>query len=95
MALLEVSHLKKIYTTRLGGAKIQALKDVSFSVEAGMALLAGVEEDNVAAAGERLLTDAALYHQMSHAINPYGDGHTSQRIGQLILDWRRERRARA
>ena len=35
MALLEVSHLKKIYTTRLGGAKIQALKDVSFSVEAG------------------------------------------------------------
>ena len=64
-------------------------------VEAGMALLAGVEEDNVAAAGERLLTDAALYHQMSHAINPYGDGHTSQRIVQLILDWGRERRARA
>ena len=60
-----------------------------------MALLAGVEEDNVAAAGERLLTDAALYHQMSHAINPYGDGHTSQRIVQLILDWGRERRARA
>ena len=64
-------------------------------VEAGMALLAGVEEDNVAAAGERLLTDAALYHEMSHAINPYGDGHTSQRIVQLILDWGRERRARA
>ena len=64
-------------------------------VEAGMALLAGVEEDNVAAAGERLLTDAALYHQMSHAINPYGDGHTSQRIVQIILDWGRERRARA
>ncbi len=35
MAILEVSHLKKIYTTRLGGAKIQALKDVSFSVEPG------------------------------------------------------------
>ncbi len=64
-------------------------------VEAGMALLAGVEEDNVAAAGERLLTDTALYHQMSHAINPYGDGHTSQRIVQIILDWGRERRARA
>ena len=64
-------------------------------VEAGMALLAGVEEDNVAAAGERLLTDAALYHQMSHAINPYGDGHTSQRSVQIILDWGRERRARA
>lgn len=64
-------------------------------VEAGMALLAGVEEANVTAAGERLLTDAALYHQMSHAINPYGDGHSSQRIAQIILDWGRERRTMA
>lgn len=64
-------------------------------VEAGMALLAGVREENVAAAGERLLTDAALYHQMSHAINPYGDGQSSRRIADIILDWAREREARA
>ncbi len=35
MALLEVNHLKKIYTTRFGGAKVQALSDISFSVEEG------------------------------------------------------------
>ena len=35
MALLEVQHLKKIYTTRFGAAQVQALDDVSFSVEEG------------------------------------------------------------
>lgn len=33
MALLEVKNVKKIYTTRFGGQSVQALKDVSFSVE--------------------------------------------------------------
>lgn len=35
MALLEVKNLKKIYTTRLGGNKVQALDNVTFSVEEG------------------------------------------------------------
>ena len=35
MTILEVEHLKKIYTTRFGGAQVQALTDVSFSVEQG------------------------------------------------------------
>ena len=35
MAILEVSSLKKIYTTRLGGSQVTALSDVSFSVEKG------------------------------------------------------------
>jgi putative ABC transport system ATP-binding protein len=35
MALLEVKNLKKIYTTRLGGNKVQALTNVTFSVENG------------------------------------------------------------
>ena len=33
MELLNVSHLKKIYTTRFGGTQVQALSDVNFSVE--------------------------------------------------------------
>ena len=61
-------------------------------VEAGMALLAGVQEDDVASAGERLLTDAALYHRMAHDINPDGDGHSSEQIAQIILEWSRARR---
>ncbi len=35
MALLEVNHLQKVYTTRFGAQKVQALADVSFTVEAG------------------------------------------------------------
>ncbi|MDL2253541.1 ABC transporter ATP-binding protein [Ruminococcaceae bacterium OttesenSCG-928-I18] len=35
MELLEVKHLKKVYTTRFGGNKVQALSDVSFSVREG------------------------------------------------------------
>lgn len=33
MALLDVKNVKKIYTTRFGGSQIQALTDVTFSVE--------------------------------------------------------------
>ena len=35
MALLEVKNLKKVYTTKFGANKVQALTDVNFSVEKG------------------------------------------------------------
>ena len=35
MAILEVKNLKKIYTTRFGGNQVQALSNVTFSVEDG------------------------------------------------------------
>ena len=35
MPLLEVQNVKKIYTSKLGTAQVQALSDISFSVEAG------------------------------------------------------------
>ncbi len=35
MSLLEVQHLQKIYTTRFGGNQVEALRDVSFTVEQG------------------------------------------------------------
>ena len=35
MPILEVANLKKTYTTRFGGNQVQALQNVSFSVEAG------------------------------------------------------------
>ena len=35
MSLLEVKNIKKIYTTRFGQVKVQALSDVNFSVEDG------------------------------------------------------------
>ena len=35
MSVLEVRGLKKVYTTRFGGSRVQALSDVSFSVDQG------------------------------------------------------------
>lgn len=35
MTILDVKHLKKTYTGRSGGAQVEALKDVIFSVESG------------------------------------------------------------
>ena len=35
MALLEIRHVKKIYTTRFGGNQVTALQDVNFAVEDG------------------------------------------------------------
>lgn len=35
MSLLQVNNLKKVYTTRLGGAQVQALSNTSFTVESG------------------------------------------------------------
>jgi len=35
MSLLTVEHLKKVYVTRFGGSKVEALKDVNFTVEQG------------------------------------------------------------
>lgn len=35
MSVLEVKNLKKIYTTRFGGNKVEALRDVNFTVEKG------------------------------------------------------------
>ena len=35
MSILEVNHVKKVYSTRFGGQKVEALADVSFEVEQG------------------------------------------------------------
>ena len=35
MSILEVTNLRKVYTTRFGGNKVEALKHVSFTVEEG------------------------------------------------------------
>ena len=34
-----------------------------------------------------LLTDPAAYERMAQAINPYGDGHTSEKIVAHLLEW--------
>ena len=53
MSILEVRGLKKVYTTRFGGAHVQALTDVTFTVE-------GTELNRVTSVlAERCCADAA------------------------------------
>ncbi len=55
------------------------------AVEAGTVRIAGTRTDTVLSAAEELLNDEIVYHQMAHAISPYGDGNASERIVQGIL----------
>ncbi|WP_441562375.1 non-hydrolyzing UDP-N-acetylglucosamine 2-epimerase [Colibacter massiliensis] len=55
------------------------------AVKAGTVALIGTEKDVVYNMTKHLLTDAAAYSAMSNAVNPYGDGKSSERIVQAIL----------
>lgn len=53
-------------------------------VEAGTLKLVGTEEENIYQHFTTLLTDVAVYDQMSQASNPYGDGTASQQIVAIL-----------
>lgn len=57
------------------------------AVEAGTVEVVGVEENMVYAKAAALLTDQGLYTKMANAVNPYGDGHASERIVDLLKRW--------
>lgn len=53
-------------------------------VEAGTLRLVGTSEDSIYQAFSELLDNQGVYEAMSHASNPYGDGHASERIVSAI-----------
>ena len=53
-------------------------------VKAGTLRLVGTEEDSIYREFSRLLDDSSEYEEMSHASNPYGDGHASERIANIL-----------
>ena len=57
------------------------------AIDAGTVRLAGTEEGEVYRLGSLLLEDPAVYAQMAHAVNPYGDGQACRRIADAI-EWR-------
>jgi UDP-N-acetylglucosamine 2-epimerase (non-hydrolysing) len=54
------------------------------AVEAGTARLVGTEVEAIVSACEELLTDAHAYRAMAQARNPFGDGHASERILDVL-----------
>ena len=70
------------------GKPVLVLRDTTERPEAvasGTVTLVGTEEDKVYNTAYKLLTDEKAYKEMAESINPYGDGHTSERIVQAIL----------
>ena len=57
------------------------------AVEAGTVKVVGVNEDVIYRNAVTLLTDQKVYQEMAKAVNPYGDGHASERIVKYILEW--------
>ena len=53
-------------------------------VAAGTLKLVGTDEDVIYREFSRLLSDPAEYGAMSYASNPYGDGHASERIVDIL-----------
>ncbi len=59
------------------------------AVAAGTAAVAGVSKDDIFQIASQLLDDSGKYETMAHAVNPYGDGHASERIADGIIGWKK------
>ena len=57
------------------------------AVEAGTVKLVGTDEGRIVAEAARLLDDPAEYARMTRLHNPYGDGHASERIADILAQW--------
>ena len=68
---------------------VLVLRDVTErpeGIEAGTLKLVGTDTDKIYNETKKLLTDKKAYENMSNAINPYGDGHASERIVDAIIE---------
>lgn len=56
------------------------------AVAAGTAKLVGTEPDTILRAAGELMSNPEAYRAIANAINPFGDGHASERIVQAVKD---------
>lgn len=70
------------------GKPVLVLRDVTErpeAVQAGTVKLLGTDKEIIINEANKLLRDSNEYNNMSHAVNPYGDGKASKRIADAIL----------
>lgn len=69
------------------GVPVLVLRDTTErpeGVEAGTLKLVGTDEEAIYNAFTELLENEESYEKMSHACNPYGDGHACKRIADIL-----------
>ena len=54
------------------------------AVQAGTVKVVGVDEEVIFNEAVNLIDNKSEYEKMAHAVNPYGDGHASERIATYI-----------
>ena len=57
------------------------------AVEAGTVKVVGTDKNTIVNETYKLLDDESEYGRMAHSVNPYGDGHASERIVEAIRYW--------
>lgn len=55
------------------------------AVEAGTVKVIGTDSRTAVKEAKKLLSDKTEYEHMANAVNPYGDGHASERIADFLL----------
>ena len=71
------------------GKPVLVLRDTTErpeGIKAGTLKLTGTDEEVIYNETKKLLSDKEAYNAMSHASNPYGDGHASERIADAIIE---------
>jgi len=53
-------------------------------IEAGTSILVGRNKNKIIETATHLLNDSSAYEAIANKSNPYGDGHSSERISQII-----------
>ncbi len=70
------------------GKPVLVLRDTTErpeGIRAGTLKLVGTDEVRIFREALRLLSDPEVYRRMSRASNPYGDGHASERIADVVV----------
>lgn len=71
------------------GKPVLVLRDTTErpeGIKAGTLKLVGTDEETIYNETKKLLTDKKEYEKMSKASNPYGDGHSSEKIVDAIIE---------
>lgn len=69
------------------GKPVLVIRDVTEreeGIEAGTAILVGTNKDKIIAESTRLFENHTHYEKMAKAVNPYGDGSSSQQIVSVL-----------
>jgi UDP-N-acetylglucosamine 2-epimerase (non-hydrolysing) len=71
------------------GKPVLVLREVTErpeGVHAGTAVIVGTDRERIVQTASSLLTSKEAYERMANAVNPYGDGHASERIVAALAE---------